>query len=469
MKTIALYLLFGTASLGLGWGFAKLTDDPQTNYSTRQIPTASQKRRDTTSLRSQPLNQKLTSLRSINRKAYDEALLEAQPQILLHLFEELAASDPLKAKELLESADLSDQEEFRSLYSSLAYHWSQKDPYASYQWLSQLQGKIPYIGYQEGLIHILGAMSKESPQDAFDRLNALPDPDDRATLIYEIAENWAALNYDDASAWFQTLKEIDYLEPSRLNLYQALILRKLIETDPDRAAEEIVKLDSKQLQTSLVEQNAPRMALKDLNSAYQWLQEIKSPEARTEGLSKMVFALENREPRKLVDLFLNQEDPEIFAQNRQPMKFAFEGLATKDPRQSEEILLAQPPARQLDLASAHTFGLLNRGEEEAQKWIDSQKPGPILDGAASVMAEHSFDEDPTASLTWATRVSDPDLRGSLIRRLAIETNSETLPSIQTALKNADLSPRERQAIDLLIEERMSVEFTPLVLPVIQED
>ena len=48
--------------------------------------------------------------------------------------------------------------------------------------------------------------------------------------------------------------------------------------------------------------------------------------------------------------------------------------------------------------------------ESAGNWLNEQEKGPELDGAITGLAGAAFDEDPEASLSWATQITDKGRR-----------------------------------------------------------
>ena len=451
MKKIIGYALAGTMALTLGMATRHLlsqNDRPAPQTASAPPPVIALQPSDT--LPSLPLPVSwINDPAQLDTLGLGEAAAHVQRRLLIQMFDELAQSDPLAARDLLEQDSSIDPRTQDALLQALAHHWSLADPFAARDWLLARPPSSATHAFDQALSTALTHLAKVAPADAMNDVSRIMDTDARFATLSDIATHWVEQDHANAFAWFESLQDSNLSDESLDDCYLSM-MRAFTKTNPAQAANLVGSLESTDLKSALIPHASNAFAQQDLESALRWAQALEDQSSRQVALKEIILAQGESQPQTIVRQLLEQptkSDSSLLA-------LAFEAFVIKDESAALATLEQVPSTALETVAAAITYGKLSNNQQAVPAWIDSLPPGPMRDGAAGVLALESIASDSLAALDWAKKIDNPSKRNGYIREIALNAPVERLPEVASALPKANLSPEQSSVIQKLITDRI---------------
>lgn len=399
--------------------------------------------------------------------AVDEELANGVLELMedrrqLFALEELALSDPQEAaRQFAELVGLSSGEK-ASVLQGLISSWALRDPLQALQWLDTNVADVDPNVVDEMRVLALKELAKSNPAEATLHLAAIKDEESQVGGLFSIAESWAETDPESALRWLAALQPSDpayqYREEGR-----AEILRKLSQTDPSRALTNLLSEDSERLRTRLLPSAVRNLSKENLDAALQAVSELSEPTIRVTGLEALVQASFEVDSLKVFDL-INSDQNLPAEQKEQLLAGALGTLAMQDLDKALDLLGKQAIETQSTMAESVTTGLLAQGVEVATDWANAQSPGPILDGAAKIIALEVEENQPTRAIEWLSKVSNSAEKTSLMRDLIMNSRIDSLSAVPDALQEAQLRDQDLSLLQQLVEDRLQQGYAELLIP-----
>ena len=181
----------------------------------------------------------------------------------------------------------------------IAGEWAKQNPEAALKWAQTLDdGEAA-----DAIGGIFNELSQKDPQEAL-RMAATLDDNARGDAYESIAASWAISDYAAADQWINSLGE----GQSKAR-YAAI--ESLANASPSQAARETAKLPASEERDELVAEVSREWARQDAPSAFEWLTESGSEGAVEEGIGRVVGALAQEDPERVLDYIDSQDAGEI--------------------------------------------------------------------------------------------------------------------------------------------------------------
>lgn len=379
----------------------------------------------------------------------------------ISIFEKIAEYDPEEAARIF--AELSDVsiDERTSYMQSLLSVWGGSDPEVALAWLrTNLEGLEPRSA-DRLLSMALASLGAVDPQAAIAQVDVLSDEDERVEAMFTISEQWMEIDAESALTW------VNNMQPSQSgyefqNEWRGQLLNHLVRSEPQAALDEILSLEPGRLRDALIPKAILSLSGSDLDAAIGRIESLTKPSEKEAALRALANSYQNVDSRKVIE-FIKAGSLESGLKS-ELLAGAMRSLAVQDDQAAIELLSSQPPSAQRTMAEAVTEGLLAHGEESAMEWAKKQAPGPVLDGAASVIAFEVYRSDPKSSLSWLARITDPAKKTGLMRELILRTKTDSLEVFESELPAAGLTADQLAPLRQLVEDRLDEGYAELLIP-----
>lgn len=167
---------------------------------------------------------------------------------------------------------------------AIAREWSIMDPGAAEAWVRTLPPE------DNALRTVIGTMAETSPALAIAAVSGIP-PENQTAYLSEIAKNWAARDYSEACKW------IDQLPPERREEVLASAIGGLMESDPQRAAGELLSQASPGMQERLAASLGRIWSQQNPHAAADWLRQPGNEAVRSAAVGPVIETLGRRDSR----------------------------------------------------------------------------------------------------------------------------------------------------------------------------
>ena len=383
--------------------------------------------------------------------------------ISLALLKELSRARPSEAARILaqEASNFTPKNRAAAFYQ-LARHWSSQDPEAAFDWATSQSDLIPTELHDGVAAYVAANYSKVDPSKALQLMQSIGDRSILEMTRHEIAQAWAKEDHASALAWLDALSP-DEMPQETKQRYRKAMLVNLSAAKPLEAAAIVAQMTSPKLQEELASHVAAQLSQVDLTSALSWIETLPNPEASLAGLSEIVYLHAHEQPHQLLEHLLKSAAP-LSPGKQRLIASALQTLAFKDSHYAIELLDQMPETQQAAYSASVTNGLLAQDSSSAIQWIRSLSPGPIKDGAASILATEQPTEDPIGSIEWANQVSDPTQRNQLLRAITLAADVEQLPELKAALQASPLQDTQRELLLNIADDRIANEYAPFLIP-----
>ena len=288
----------------------------------------------------------------------------------------------------------------------LLTRWAMDDPEAA---LASLKG-IDLLKFGADPVSVLSGVSATNPDLAIAWLDDPSNPMVKfpfmgQILAGSISKEWVRSDPDAALKWAKSLPD------SQKTGALTGVLGTLASTDPAKAATLALDLKPGGSRDHLIGEIASSWAKQSPEEAMVWAATLSGKD-RERALKSGLNELARSDTQSAVSFVEGLEPDEQGAY----LESVSGPWAGKEPDKAADWVMdraAESDAK--DAAGRALGGILwqwtTQDPEAAGNWLNAQEKGPELDGAITGLAGAAFDEDPEASLSWATQISDDGLRG----------------------------------------------------------
>jgi len=376
-------------------------------------------------------------------KARTDAMDEDQPselptkaEALWGILRETAKTDPSKARAIFASITGNREKSFalRGLIGGLA----ESEPQAV---INLVRGLSDPDEQRFGRFAVIWSTGPRGAAAQRDLLSQIDDPNLRPLLIYSATAAIAEQSTSDPFAFVQE-QLAGRSETDRAAMVGLGLIRTLVDTDPNRAAEFVSQLEGK-ARANGIESLFQALADRDPAATAGWLATL-SPEdlpVSSRNWNNVMTNLADSAPTEFQrwadslpagDL---QDNSRVllatrFARNgdvTQAIQFFQQSatgkmsdatatsfartIASQDPARAGECVAQLPPGPvQTNAALGVASVWSQRNPEAAAKWITALPQGGARDLATNALASTLVYADPAASIEWLNQIHDPAIR-----------------------------------------------------------
>ena len=288
----------------------------------------------------------------------------------------------------------------------LLTRWAINDPEGA---LASLKG-IDLKKFGADPVSVLSGVASENPQTAISWLNDSENsmvklPFMGQILAGSIAKEWVRRDPDAALQWARELPD-----SQKAGAFSG-VLGSLATTDPAKAATLAMELSPGGSREHIVGEIAESWARLSPNEALAWASTLTGKD-RERALRSSLDQWARSESKNAA-AFVGSLD----AGERGALLQSVSGpWSQQEPAEAAEWVMSQTSEPESRDAAGKALGDVlwqwtTQDPESAGNWLNSQEKGPALDGAITGLARAAFEEDPGASLSWATQITDEGLRG----------------------------------------------------------
>lgn len=412
------------------------------------------------------------------------------------LYQIWAETDPAAAA--ARAVEITDNNQRYSSITSVAREWATRDPAAAWRWAGTLTRPNEQENISESIIATVMADGDTRQAVAF--LETMPDGKPRTAALGKIA---LTLAMSDPAGALDFLRK--NVRTSGDEEAYSGVLSHWSRTDPDRAIETALAMESGKVRSaslvSIIHEVANRdaaaafkmleridpeewqdmsysiayhLAQKDPKGAFAWAQSIPDEETRSNALSNVLNSWAQRDPVQACEQVKLITDPKSRDRALQSalsnwsyqdavsaMTWAIRNLDEKqqlniipnslisswtkqDRAGVQEWISALPEG---DLRSATTASFVDRWANEdvvaAGTWLRGLKGGESRDRAVISFSGRVFRTDPEAALIWAASIRDGERRTSQVENLAVRYLNENPAAAKRWITNSPLPPEKK--------------------------
>ena len=225
-------------------------------------------------------------------------------ELLLRTVDELMASRPRAAAELLGSVDPALR---HGVYRSIAIEWGRRSPEAALQWFQENGTALTSQELNSALVGVWTSYAKQNPQDASERFGELSSESPSEGFYAALAEGWSRIDPEAGLHWLAALDEQD-VDPALINGAYATLMRSFVAVDAQAASHLVGSLKDPGLRRELLPEVASRLALRDWTAANRWLKDLGNEPAAVPSLSALLSALGPNDAPRAFDVLLSFDD-----------------------------------------------------------------------------------------------------------------------------------------------------------------
>ncbi len=178
----------------------------------------------------------------------------------------------------------------REAVNVIASEWAKQNPAAALEWARSLDGGEA----GRAIEGVFQEVSQQDPKRALELAAGLAG-EERLEAYRSIAEAWAVQDWDATASWLSSLTGEEQAAA------WAEAVESLASVDPQRAANEALKLPAGEQRESLVAEVSREWAREDAAAALEWLTTQGGEEAQEEGVGRVVAQLTRENPEAARD------------------------------------------------------------------------------------------------------------------------------------------------------------------------
>ena len=184
----------------------------------------------------------------------------------------------------------------RGASSIIASEWARQDPAAALAWASSLTS-----GKGEAMSAVVTEVAKADPRKAGEMIGKM-DQADQAGAYKSVAEQYGALDFNEAQNWIRTLPS----DQQAAALVSAI--GGLSNTDPVAAARQVATMEAGDGKDRLIAEIAGDLARKDPQAAADFVKQQDSEEAQRDSMREIIPAMAAKDPAGAL-AFVNSYQP----------------------------------------------------------------------------------------------------------------------------------------------------------------
>ena len=324
---------------------------------------------------------------------------------LLKYAEGLGSSEIPQALEDIRQSSPHWDPEAKMITHILLTRWAIDDPEGA---LASLEG-IDLGKFGADPISVLSGVASVNPDIA---ISWLDNPDNKMVklpfmgqiLAGSIAKEWVRRDPDAALTWANGLPE-----SQKAGAFTG-VLGSLASTDPQKAASLASNLAPGGSREHIIGEIAQSWAQNSPKDALDWAATLEGKE-RQRALYTSLGELARTDRQSAAKFVENMETDERGTY----LKSVSSEWAVEEPAEAAEWVMDLASGSGSDEGVGAALGDVlwkwTRDDPSAAgNWLNEQEKGPTLDGAITGLAGAAFEQDPAASLSWATQISNEGLR-----------------------------------------------------------
>lgn len=354
----------------------------------------------------------------------------------IKLTEQLGPDDFPLALEIAEEIEDSLDEE-GEIYKAMALmRWAELKPEAVAEYLRANDKIGEGFIFKEGAL-VFAVWGGSNPTGAIAWARTLRE-DQQSDAIKKILEATARRDPDAALALAQAHAPELLKEGGVADAIQDALRQR----DPERAARTIASLGN----ADKISEAARVWAIKDMDAAMRWAQELPDEKLRTEALKGVWKYFTAKNPDEAAAQLSRNPADAPFVENSG--KSIGRQLAHRDPQEAERwaATLMQPEARKEAFVGIGEY-FARKDTADAGKWLNSLPDGTDRNSAILGFVYEAKRRHPEEATEWATAVQDDDARRSALRTTLSEWFRRDLPAAFKWLQTTpSISEEDRQAI-----------------------
>lgn len=376
------------------------------------------------------------------------------------LIEDLARSEPARAAGLLARFGTKENSE---LSLTLASIWSESSPEEALRWFRTQTSDLSNEQYQYGLVPILQAMARTSPQKMARDLHQIAEGGNFDLLVPTVAHALSETEPAEAIRWLGSLPA-DRVSPSTLTDAYVGVMQRYARSDPQAASKIVELLESTELVEQLAPQVAAGLARNDVKIALDWIESLPAGEIHSISLATISTEMLDTDPKGAVDLLLGNLDSRM--SGSAAVRAAFEAVVEKDISLLTGRFDEIPASIQGDVA-----------EELAKKWVVSPEafpeigslferlpPGETRGQLSKALIDHYAPTDPATALYWAQKLDLPTEKSGAFQQIVSHSDPSRLSQIADELLLMNLGPDETASFYKIMSSRLDDVLPVLVFP-----
>ncbi len=324
----------------------------------------------------------------------------------------------------------------------LASRWGRSDPQAALRWSEDLTGRDQFATMEDILRH----WSDDDPAAAADYVTQLPGSEHTMHLLRDLSHRWAESDRTAALEWSMALEN----PALRMRAIRG-VASSWAENDPAGAA----SFTTDSLQTvnerhHVLEAVARRWGEQDLQGALEWARGLEAGDQQRATQSVLRLVAEHN-PSEAANIYqdiaaeLPQNGP-ISREYRHMAQEVARVWSSSDPVEAAQWALGLPERGSIrrEAVGDVTEQWMRIDSMAAGEWISSLPAGRTRDGASERVVHMTTNSDPGTAFEWAQSLSEDHRRFGLIHHTLTEWSAVDRPAAQQALMTADIPAEVRQ-------------------------
>jgi len=324
----------------------------------------------------------------------------------------------------------------------LASRWGRSDPQAALRWSEGLTGRDHFATMEDILRH----WSDEDPAAAADYVTQLPGSEHTMHLLRDLSHRWAESDRSGALEWSMALEN----PALRMRAIRG-VASSWAENDPAGAA----RFTTDALQTvnerhHVIEAVARRWGEQDLQGALEWARGLEDGDQQRATQSVLRLVAEHN-PSEAANIYqdIAAELPQNGPVSREYRHMAQEVArvwSSSDPVEAAQWALGLPERGSIrrEAVGDVTEQWMRIDSMAAGEWINSLPAGRTRDGASERVVHMTTNSDPRTAFAWAQSLSEDHRRFGLMHHTLTEWSVVDRPAARQALSTADLPAEVRQ-------------------------
>lgn len=182
--------------------------------------------------------------------------------------------------------------------SIIASEWARQDPVAALAWAGSLTS-----GKGEAMSAVVSEVAKTDPRKAGEMIGKM-DPADQAGAYKSVAEQYGALDFNEAQNWIRTLPT----DQQAAALVSAI--GGLANTDPVAASKQVATMEAGEAKDGLIADITGALAKQDPQAAADFVKRQDSEQAQRDSMRELLPAMTAKDPAAAL-AFVNSYQPGV--------------------------------------------------------------------------------------------------------------------------------------------------------------
>jgi hypothetical protein len=296
------------------------------------------------------------------------------------------------------------------------------------------------------LTELIGQWAAYDPQAAIAYAQGLPNMQLSTSAVNEALQGWARVDPQSALAWWSSPENA---VSSRMSSRQLdSILRGYAEMDAFGAFQYVAGLSDDTVEGRRLKNRAIETVVNSmldqgrLTDALAWTNQLPEGEAQTSALSEIFEDWTRFDPQAASAYLESLAGRSDYSELRTSM---LRSWTRTDPAQVADYISGMD-AEDPDTGRLTTMLIAEWGRYDlaaAGEWLNSQPASEATDRAVAMFTFQAASEDPAGAMTWAESITNEQMKGRLINRVASEWKAQDPEGFAEYLKSSDLSDTQK--------------------------